>query len=177
MKDRLLSLDNADSFSLFYHRTHLHVFRFVYGVLGGPQEEVEDLTAETYLRAWRARRSFTGDEKAALGWVFQIARNLIVDHYRKRNVREQQSLTENVVLIDQRNDPEELITIQEQFESLWEAIHRLPIHHREIIVLRYVLNWPVYEIAGHLGIPENTVSVTIRRLIARLQKNHIHGNG
>jgi RNA polymerase sigma-70 factor (ECF subfamily) len=44
------------------------VFRYIYGLSGGPLQEAEDLTAETYARAWKTRQSFSGNEEAALGW-------------------------------------------------------------------------------------------------------------
>ncbi len=51
-------LSAPKDFSAFYEWTHLSLFRYIYGLTGGPQEEVEDLTAEAFTRAWRARRNF-----------------------------------------------------------------------------------------------------------------------
>ena len=68
-------------------QTHLAVYRYVYGLTGGPQQEVEDITAETYLKAWHARRRFSGNEDAATGWLLQIARRLVIDSYRRRQAR------------------------------------------------------------------------------------------
>ena len=65
-----------EAFVRLYDRAHLMVFRYIYGMYGGPMQDVEDLTAETFLRAWGARDRFTGDEEAAIGWLFQIARRL-----------------------------------------------------------------------------------------------------
>src|SRR5689334_4070515 len=84
-EDDPLSL-NADSFAHLYETTHLFVFRYVYGLSGGPAEEAEDLTAETYARAWKTSSHFRGDERAALGWLLRIARNLAIDLARRRNV-------------------------------------------------------------------------------------------
>jgi RNA polymerase sigma factor (sigma-70 family) len=84
-----LSLGNLNQFAQFYEKTHLRVFRFIFGLHGGPAEEIEDLTADTYMRAWKSRCSFTGGESAATGWLFQIARNLVIDSHRRRKFREQ----------------------------------------------------------------------------------------
>jgi RNA polymerase sigma factor (sigma-70 family) len=56
-------------------------------------------------------------------------------------------------------------------------LHTLSSQHREILVLRYLLNWRVKEIAEHLEMKENTVSVYIRRALKQLrqswpEKNH-----
>ncbi len=76
-------LSEADKFANFFSSNHLSVFRYIYAIHGHPQETVEDLTAETFLRAWRARRSFSGDDNAALRWILRIARNLVIDTYRR----------------------------------------------------------------------------------------------
>ena len=71
------------AFRELYERNRLPVFRYVYGQTGGPQEEVEDLTAETFLRAWKARHDFQGDEASATGWLIRIAKRLVIDRYRR----------------------------------------------------------------------------------------------
>jgi RNA polymerase sigma factor (sigma-70 family) len=47
----------------------------------------------------------------------------------------------------------------------------LPEQQREMLVLRHMVGWQVKEIAVHMQIPANTVSVTIRRLLASLRQN------
>ena len=82
------SIPNADAFTRLYEETYLIVFRYVYGLSGGPLQESEDLTAETYARAWKTRQGFHGDGQAALGWLLRIARNLAIDLSRRRKVRD-----------------------------------------------------------------------------------------
>ena len=50
MGEKRAPLQEAEAFSLLYQSTYLAVFRFIYGLLNGPQEEVEDLTGETFMR-------------------------------------------------------------------------------------------------------------------------------
>ena len=163
-------LEAPEAFAKLYDRSHLIVFRFIYGLHGGPAEEVEDLTAETFLRAWNARRSFDGSDEAALSWLLRIARNLVVDVYRKQKSRGvEQELTLDVPT--REAGPEECALHGEQVDLLLSLMDRLPIQQREILVLRYVVNWPVKRIAGHLGLLDNTVSVNIRRALHRLKQN------
>jgi RNA polymerase sigma-70 factor, ECF subfamily len=164
-----------EQFSQLYERTHLVVFRFVYGLHGGPAQAVEDLTAETYLRAWKSRRRFIGDEAAALGWLLQIARNLVIDAHRRRQVRGAGLSLDDVHLTDPQASPEEQATIHEQYRTLLSAMQTLSSAQREIIVLRYLLDWPVKRISAHLGLAENTVSVNLRRILIRM-RTHWPGN-
>ena len=172
--DRLLGrsrtyLDEA-AFSALYDRTYLIVFRYVYGLCGGPAQDVEDITAETYLRAWRARESFTGDGEAATGWLLQIARRLVIDAYRRRSTRPDGDEAPPEFVAAPDAGPEEEAQAREQWRVLWQLLVDLPPDQREMLVLRYMLGWRVNRIAHHFGLAENTVSVTIRRVLGRLRK-------
>jgi RNA polymerase sigma-70 factor (ECF subfamily) len=171
MPSRQAPLAEAEVFSQLYERTHLVIFRYIYGLNGGPQQEVEDLTAETFIRAWKARQRFEGSEEAALGWLLRIARNLVIDSHRRTKVRGVDTSLDDVLLIAPDASPEEQAALHEQFDALWISITTLQPHHREMIVLRYVLGWPVKHIAAHLDMLENTVSVNLRRILRRMQRD------
>jgi RNA polymerase sigma-70 factor (ECF subfamily) len=74
---------DTESFSNLFTRTQLIIYRFIFGLHGGPADEVEDLTSETYMRAWKGRHRFIGSDEDALCWLFTIARNLVIDDHRK----------------------------------------------------------------------------------------------
>src|SRR5512141_3095862 len=131
------------NFSAFYEQTHLSLFRYLYGLTGGPQEEVEDLTAEAFTRAWRARRTFEGEGRAALGWLMKIGRSLVIDAYRRRKARPvmDDALTEEVPA--DGLSLEEFAQAGEDQEKLLGLLQQLPDEPREILVLRYLLGWQV----------------------------------
>lgn len=76
-------ITNPEKFRILYEKNHLSVFRYIFGLVGGSQDEAEDLTAETFLRAWKARHRFEGDMDSAIGWLIQIAKRLVIDNYRR----------------------------------------------------------------------------------------------
>jgi RNA polymerase sigma-70 factor, ECF subfamily len=152
-------------FRELYEGSRLSVFRYIYGLTGGPQEEVEDLTAETFLRAWKARHGFQGDEASATGWLIRIAKRLVIDRYRRTS----QDRSKPPDAPPEEPSPEQAVILDEQTSFLFRLVAELPDEPREILVLRYLLNWRVNEIASHLGITENNVSVTIHRTLARLR--------
>lgn len=167
--EHVAPLDSPEAFGQFYAHTHLTVFRYIYGLYGGPQEDVEDLTAETFMRAWRARGSFEGDDEAALRWVLQIARHLVIDAHRRWGRHGYPDNIDDMALAAQGNGPEEQTLLNEQRRLLGSLLHTLSDKQREILVLRYILGWRVKRIAAHLDMPPNTVSVTIRRTLNRLR--------
>ena len=157
---------NADRFAGLYENTHRDVYRYLMALCGGQVQEAEDVTAETYLRAWDARRRFRGDEQAALRWLFTIARRLLIDRRRYEAKRPEAELDETAP--DDAPDAESILIHGEQMQDVLEALQRLPGPQREMVVLRYMLEWRVNAIAAHLGIPENSVSVSLRRALQHL---------
>jgi RNA polymerase sigma-70 factor (ECF subfamily) len=165
------SLPNADVFTRLYEETYLIVFRYIYGLSGGPLQEAEDLTAETYARAWKTRQRFNGDEGAALGWLLRIARNLAIDLSRRRKVRDVDESILVELMADSHPAPEHDVITREQIQILWRMLGTLAEDAREMLVLRYILGWQVKQIARHLDLNENNVSVTIRRALKSLQRD------
>jgi RNA polymerase sigma-70 factor (ECF subfamily) len=168
-----VSLLDSVNFTKFYESTYRNVFRFIYGYYGGSTQEAEDMTADTYFRAWKARHRFHGSQEAAFGWLLKIARNLVIDEVRRRKARGEKKEIEDVAfdlqLANPGVGPEEATVRKEQEMRLWSLIYQLTPEQREMILLRYMLDWPVFRIADHMGLMENTVSVTIRRSLQRLR--------
>jgi RNA polymerase sigma-70 factor, ECF subfamily len=167
--------ESPKAFSQLYERTHLLVYRYIYGLHNGPRQEVEDLTAETFTRAWNARRNFQGDESSAIGWLLKIARNLVIDTHRRSKVRPQFSEIpddlDEALLVAPDASPETQVLQREQARILWKLLQTLPDQHREMLVLRYMLSWKVQDIGTHLNIAENTVSQTLRRILQKLRRD------
>lgn len=164
-------LINTEVFCHFYEQHYLSVFRYVYGLHGTPIEDVEDLTAETFTRAWKARHSFDGDPRSdGIGWLLRIAKRLVIDRYRRSqsHIHEVDEMHEEIPFI--APTPEYVIQKGEINQQLWNLLNELPARQREILVLRYFLDWRVNQIGEYLHIPENTVSVTIRRSLQHLQQ-------
>jgi RNA polymerase sigma-70 factor (ECF subfamily) len=163
-------IGNTEHFARLYEETHLIVFRYAYGLSGGPRQEAEDLTAETFARAWKARQQFRGDSQAALGWLLRIARNLAIDLSRRRRVRD----VKEDVDVDSLLGPASVemdVERREQIVVLWRMLQTLTADVREMLVLRYMLGWQVRQIATHLEMNENTVTVTMQRAIKGLQRD------
>lgn len=162
---------DAEAFGRLYARSHVAVFRYIYGLHGGPQADVEDLTAETFTRAWKARKRFTGPEEVAIYWLFRIARNLVIDSFRK-SARQKDPVEIDLETIQAPNlDPEREVLREEQRQVLLSLLQGLPRDHREMVVLRYFLGWRVKDIGKYLDVPENTISVTLRRILKRIRQN------
>ncbi len=163
-------LGDAEAFQDLYQHTHLIVYRYIFGLRGGPTEEVEDLTAETFIRAWKARRRFRGNQDAAVGWLLRIARNLVIDSFRRHQKYGHPLHIDQNMLASRHATPEDKALQKERVNKLWLTLGKLTTQQREIIILRYLLGWQVKAIARYLEMKENTVSVNIRRALQRIRR-------
>jgi RNA polymerase sigma-70 factor (ECF subfamily) len=166
-------LRDKSAFEQFYDQTFLQVYRYIYGLHGGPAEDVEDLTADAFIRAWKARKRFYGDRKASYAWILTIARNLVIDDYRKnkRSIQPQQFEDSDRFEPEDKSiiHPEDELVAEENQMIILEILSSLPIDTREMIVLRYILGWSVKQIAEHFDMLENTVTVRIRRALTQIR--------
>jgi len=157
------------AFSRLYEETHRSVYRYIFGLTGGAAQDAEDITAQAYLKAWDARRQFTGTPAQAKGWLFTIARRIVIDRYRKQQVRPQSVQVDAERLVSADASPEEKAVTAEQVHLLWALLRELSPENREMLVLRYIVGWPVKEIAAHMDMNPNTVSVRLRRVLEQLK--------
>lgn len=164
---RQTAISTPAGFSRMYDRNQLSVFRYIYSIIGGPSADAEDLTAETFIRAWKARHTFEGDVDTAIRWLIGIAKRVAIDDHRRRAIRKTSSLHSNLKI---ETTTEEEILILQQKQELLNLLKELPTDQREILVLRYMLGWKVNQIAVHMGLTENHVSVIIHRTLADLRE-------
>src|SRR5688572_10316762 len=160
------SIASPAQFRAVYELNRLPVFRYVYALTGGSQYDAEDLTAETFLRAWKARHQFHGEMDSAIAWLIGIAKRLVIDDYR-RTVRATRDLPTD---LDTESTPEQATIQGEQESILFRLVADLPDEQREIIVLRHMLGWRVNDIARHIGVSENKISVSLHRTLSKLRE-------
>lgn len=119
----------------------------------------QDVTQETFIRAWKHGRLLRETERA---WLTRVAVNLCRDQYRSRYFRH----------VDRRLTPEELpipADAPQDDASLLDCVYRLPPREREAIVMHYFNDMPSEEIASMLNIDRATVFRRLQRGRKRLR--------
>jgi RNA polymerase sigma-70 factor (ECF subfamily) len=118
------------------------------------RRDAEEVVAETMVRAWRRHHQYDPERGSERSWIFGIAKNTAVDHFR-RNRRHLRVVGETEV-------PEDLaaeVPVDRIAEStlVREALGDLSGSHREVLVLAHFGGLTVTEIAERLGVPAGTV--------------------
>lgn len=161
--------ESEAAFSHLYEGTHRSLYRYVYGLLGGTTQDAEDITAQAYLKAWDNRRQFSGTTEQAKGWLFTIAKRIVIDRYRQQQIRPQSVHIDEEFIVSSGGSPEEKAITAEQIQTLWKLLQDLSTEDREMIVLRYMVGWSVKDIAAHMDMNPNTISVRLRRVLEQLK--------
>jgi RNA polymerase sigma-70 factor (ECF subfamily) len=149
-----------------YDQYREQVFQYLYYRVGDSQT-AEDLTAEVFVRAMEALPRYRSRGTPFRAWLFQIARNLAVDHYRRAGRRTHVTLTDRIP--HRGKMPEETVESRLTSARLYQALQTLKDSQREVIVLRFVVDLPIAEVAEALGRTENSVKGLQRRGLRALR--------
>ena len=139
------------------------VFGYLYSRIGN-LHEAEDVTAQTFLAAFESFDKFRQEGHFA-SWLFGIARNKAMDHFRKRK---NTTSIDEVYDIPVENDPLYGVIQSEQTAALSKLIQALPEEDRDLLRLRFLADMSFPEIAYLLHRNEEAVKKTTYRLLARL---------
>jgi RNA polymerase sigma-70 factor (ECF subfamily) len=143
-------------FSALYRKYAPEVFRFAL-YLSGERAEAEDITSETFARAWAAPDTIRA--ATVKGYLFTIARNLFLQGLRKRSRR--------VALSAELPDPQpsQLAQTEQRAElrAVLARLQRLPEIDRAALLMRSLEEMPYEEIARSLGISLASAKVKVHR--------------
>lgn len=132
------------------------------------QELAEDLTQETFVKAYKFYNSFKGDSSSKT-WLFSIARNTTVDYVRKRKPVSYLKELFNLKT-DKHPLPDEVVEIKETSRELYDALSQLKKSYRDVIILRKLKEFSTKETAKILQCSESKVKTTLSRAIPALEK-------
>jgi len=168
----LLKKGDPDAISEVVGRYQHRLYRFLMRLVQDPAT-AEDLFQQTWIRlmekigSYDARRNFEA-------WLFAIARNLAIDHLRRRrgiSLDETDDSGQPPVdrLTSGGPDPLEQLLDFERGELLAAAIGDLPAIHREVLTLRFEEDMKLEQIAEVAGIPLSTVKSRLHRALDSLR--------
>ena len=134
----------------------------------GRVEEAEDVTQEVFIKVFQTLKSYDAAQGSFSTWLNRVARNHLVDHYRRtRKDRVTSSLEDEMPAAQERPSPHMEPTGQvesrERREILQLALDRLSPDLREAVILRDLHDLDYEEIALVLKVPQGTVKSRINR--------------
>ena len=129
---------DVEAFGLLYDTHAGNVYRFLVAHLND-RMDAEDLTADVFYRAWRALPDYSLRGAPFRAYLLQIARNALVDHYRKSSQRKTVTLEAvEVVVPDTATEPADVVLARLEHQHLRHVLERLRPDYRTVLVLRFL---------------------------------------
>ena len=169
--DRLKKRDQ-EAFTRAYDENVADIYRFVYFKIGS-DEEAKDLTSAIFLKTWNHIQNNTlEDAKTLRALLYKVARNVIIDHYREKGGHRPLSLDDenNPIEIVDETDHTEALDKRQDLELIKSKLPLLKEEYREIIIMRFINDLDLEEIADITQKRKGNVRVLLHRALTALRE-------
>lgn len=150
-----------------YERHYHAIYTYIYCRVAD-RPTAEDLTADVFVRVVDKIHTFVPGDKPLLAWLYTIAANRLVDHYRRAGRVHWVPLTETARATD--GDPVQQSQSLSTQTNIWQALARLTEEQRLVIVLKFVEGRSNAEAAMVLGKNEGAIKALQHRALAALRR-------
>ena len=156
---------DAGAFDMLYRRHRGPLYRFV---ARGIRERAlaEEIYQEIWIRVIEARSRYTPQARFTT-WLYTIAHNRMVDHWRSRGLQEVP--LDDLPVADGRQDPARTAAARESLKTLLDALEALPALQREAFLLHEEAGLSIAEIASATGTNEEAAKSRLRYAMAKLK--------
>jgi len=152
--------NDAVAFRRFYRHESQRLWRYLVA-RGAEQEQAYDLVSEAFTRFIQ---TVCKDPVSPSAFLFRIAQNLLIDHFRRHGRKEIPLESHHLEQIQKNSDHGQL-----EWTDLRRAVKRLSRDEQNIVLLRYWLGMTYKEVAGVIGRPEGTLRRQGATTLARLK--------
>ena len=154
------------AFAELYNAYVDKIYKYIYYKVGNAPD-AEDLCEQVFLKAWEAIGRYTWCGYPFSSWLYKLAHNVVVDHYRTR--REAVPLDTAFATSDEPVDPD--TTLQQMVEAaeLRDAINQLTVEQRQVIALKFIEGYENTEIAQMMNKKEGAIRALQYRALRSLQ--------
>ena len=163
------NISARETFAELYEEYLPKVFRYIQYRVSNMQL-TEDLTSTVFEKALVNFSKYSKDKARFSTWIFSIARNTVIDHYRAQGRRKTVPLEETYDTSSDDPSPDEALSRAEERKKLRESLAKLSGEEREIISLKFGAALNNRQIAGVLGLSESNVGTKLYRTLRKLRE-------
>ena len=157
---------DREAFGRLYDRYIGKIYRFVY-YKTHHRETAEDLVSRIFTKALEKIGGFDADKGTFQAWLYAIARNTVIDHYRTSRG---ETGIEDVWDLTGNEDAERDMDAKMKLEKVGQYLARLKSAHRDILIMRLWQGLSHAEIAAALDTSEASVKMTYSRAVNKLRR-------
>lgn len=163
------AIQHQESFEVMYGDYFTPLYKYVYFRIHDKEIAV-DIVQTAFLKALEHKNIIRNEQ--ALQYLFTIARNLLIDHFRKKHLVHMDDFDQfvsNISDSDQENPEDEIIRHNKEI-NLRSALSRLPEMAQDMLTLRYLQELEYQEIAAITGKTETAVRQAVSRSVKLLRQ-------
>ena len=158
------------AFEELYQHYIIPIFRYIFFRVRS-QQDAEDLTQTVFLKAWKALPNYQKKNNPFSSWLYKIAKNTIIDYYKKkRGVIVQKPIEDLKQIKDEKSDLTEIIEQRERADILYQAISQLSAEQQEVIILRFIEDLSSKEVAQLMQKSEDAIRALQYRALKTLRE-------
>jgi len=164
---KLIQSGKVDLFAVIIEKYQGKLFAYLYRLIGN-REEAEDLLQNVFIKAFENMQSYDVERKFS-SWIYRIAHNEAVNHIKRKSLKrfiswEDITSTKDKLTSNKSEDGADNLWLRkEAIDEVDEAINKLPIKYKQVLILRYYSEKSYEEISEILQKPVNTVGTLINR--------------
>ena len=159
---------NEEAIGALYDAHSQAVFRYFKARLGD-QQTAEDLTGEVFRRMLTGLPQYHAIDLPFRAWLFRIAHNLLIDHYRRESGHTMVPLKEVENASADEIDPASAVEQKLTMEHTYRALSGLEPSQRDVLALRFLSGLSLKETAFAMGRTEDAIKALQRRGLAALR--------
>lgn len=157
---------DTEAFSALYDHYVENIYRYIFFKVNSADSE--DLTEIVFIKVWENRKKFDPAKSSFSSWIYTIARNTVIDHYRV--VKPVEELHDNLHEDAGTNHPKYIVEENLVSTKIREAINQLAPNYRDLVLLRFIDDLSYSEIAKVLDKKEGAVRIMQFRAMRELKK-------
>ena len=168
LKQILNKAQNGDqeAFGLIYDHFSGKIYNFIYFRVGH-KEVAEDILSDSFVKGWQKINQINSPE-ALSAWLYQIAKNNIIDYYRVK--KDTVQLAEVQDFLEDEVNPVDITNLDFDQKKILQLIKHLPIEQQDVIKYKFFEDMTNEEIAYVMGKTEGTIRVIQHRAITKLKE-------
>src|SRR3989338_10913590 len=160
---------NSEAFGALYDYYLPRIYRFVLFKVSHKQQ-AEDITQHAFMKAWENVRRYKPQGHPFSSWIYRIARNSVIDYYRKgESLVDIEEVSPEALGID--NSLIAKLEVKLEWEEVLGAINALSEVEQDVLIMRFVEDLPHEEVAKAVDKSENAVKVIQHRAIKKLKES------
>ena len=162
-----------EQFSQIYDQYIDKIYRFVYLKVNS-QEIAEDITSNVFMKGWEAYQNQIRNSNIEIrnigAFLYQIARNSVVDYYRQKGRTNTISTDSIPQIADSGTSAHDKAILSADVSAVKESIYKLKKDYQDILIWHYLEDMPIADIAKIMDKPAGTIRVMLHRGLKELKE-------